>query len=873
MRDAIVMWRSTKMAVLAALCAAVYAALLIPFKAIPLIPGFTELRPGNVVPVVAGLLFGPAAAWGCAFGNLIGDFFGTIGPGSVFGFLGNFAYAYVPYRLWRALMKGRPATGAPSQAPVFILVAVIGSMSCGVIIGWGVDLLGLVPYQVLTTVITLNNSVASVALGLILLPLLYPRAKRWGLLYQDVMPAHDYEGGAGEMFGAILIAVGSVCGFLAALGLQTKLGDAAARGFQRPEVLILEDLPQRLMLLGGALKVLLPGWSVLFIAAGSAVASGWAGLRALKRPAKERIPWEALPEQDGPAVEVLNLSFRYAEAAEPALRGLSLAQPRGSLRMLMGPTGAGKSTLCKCLDGVIPELETGEISGEVRLLGRSIAGAQVHELAPLIGEVFQDFESQLLTTSAEAEVAFPLENLGLPPEQMGERVRQALEAVDAWELRRRDPESLSGGEKQRVALAAVLAMDPRVVVLDEPTTDLDPQGKAEFLAHCARLREQGTTLLLAEHETELARDADALTVLQGGAVAYDGPPAGLLSDPARCVELGLRPLDMPALFAALGRAERPLTVEEAIPELQGAACDEAVWERLLGAWIPGPVPGPGARVGPVALSVRGLGHTYPGGVEALKCVSFDVHEGEFVAVLGPNGSGKTTLAKHLNGLLRPTAGEVHVGDTDTRGASPAQLAARVGYVFQDPDNQVFADTVYEEVAFGPRNLGLTGDRLSDRVERALRTLGLADRRDADPFTLTKGERQQVALASVLAMRPQVIVVDEPTTGLDGPQQVAIMAALKALNELGHTILIITHCTWAAAEYAHRTILLDAGELAADAPTREVFGDPELMARTGQRAPEITALLQRLWGRTVLSVGEAVACLGGQPAAAEGGEAA
>jgi len=839
LRDAIVMWRSTKMAVLAALCAAVYAALIIPLKAIPIVPGFTEVRPATVIPVITGLLFGPAAAWGAAIGTVISDFFGSIGPGSFFGFIGNFAFAYVPYRVWRLLMGRRPATGVPSQAGVFVVVAVLASASCGVVIGWGLDLLGMVPYQVLATIISLNNTIPSVVLGLLLLPLLYPRAKRWGLVYDDVMVAEDYGEGPLAPVGAVLVAVGAIGGGL--LGVSMLAGEHSHLPWQGLVAAVPTKLATTLfaglILLGCCLFAKLPGRTQQ---------RSWAD-RSHGGPSL------------GPALSVENVHFTYALASKPSLGDVTLRQHAGQLRLLMGATGAGKSTLCKCVNGVIPGLETGRFEGRVALFGNDIAGVPVHELAATVGEVFQDFESQLVTSSVEGEVAFALENLGVAREAMLLRVEAALKAAGIWELRERDPASLSGGQKQRVALAAALATEPDVVVLDEPTTDLDPAGREQLLARCAQLRAAGKTLLMTEQDPELAVGADVLTVVRDGTVAYDGRPAELLADPTRTAELGVRPLDIPALFAALGREERPLTVDEAAALLADCGLDEEQFGLIVDAWVPGPREA--EEDNGALLRVRDVHHSYPGGEEVLSGVTCDIHDGEFVAILGENGSGKTTLAKHLNGLLKPTGGTVEVAGKDTRAVGAAKLAATVGYLFQDPDHQIFESTVYDEVAFGPRNLGLSEADVDRRVRRVLRTLDLERWLEADPFALTKGERQRVALASVLAMEPPVILFDEPTTGLDGPQQVAMMETLKTLNETGRTIVMITHCAWAAAQYAHRVILMDGGRVLADGATRDIFGDDDLLSQAGQKAPPITRLCHRIWGETVLSVPEALRCMG------------
>jgi len=557
----------------------------------------------------------------------------------------------------------------------------------------------------------------------------------------------------------------------------------------------------------------------------------------------------------GEAVEARSLSFTYRGADGPALREVSLRLDAGKPAYLMGPTCAGKSTLCRCLNGVIPAMQPGEFAGEVRVGGEAIGGSPVYEVAKRVGVLFQDFEAQLLASDVEREVAFGLENARMPREQMRRRVAEMLELVGLGELRGRDPATLSGGQTQRLALAAVLAPEPSVVVLDEPTTDLDPRGKRELARVLADLSDRGVTLLVADHETADALGADSVVVLRAGEKAFDNVPEMLLRDPARCRELGVLPLQMPELFARLGHDARPLAAAEAAAILRadGRRLDDGECDRLQ-AEDAGPAGDP-------LIEVEGVTFSYPQAREAaLQDVSLTITEGEFVVILGENGSGKSTLAKHLNGLLSPAAGSVRVGGQDTRQASVQEMAAQVGYLFQNPDHQIFASTLHEEVAFGPRNLGASEDQVNERVSHALEVTELSGWEERDPFVLTKGERQRVALASVLACRPRVIVFDEPTTGLDGIQQQAMMELLRRLNAEGHTIIVITHCTWAAVEYARRALVLDQGRLVADAPVREVFADEELLARAGQVRPAVTELSEALGGRTLLSIAEVERCL-------------
>jgi len=831
MRDAFEMWRSTKMVVLVALSAGVYAAVLIPFKPLPLVPGVTEIRLAMVFPLVCSLLFGPAGAWGAAFGNLIGDFFGTLTPASLFGFVGNFLYGYIPYRLWRWMLAQRPPRGAPADLPWLVVITIIAACCCAVFICFGLQyVFNMAPFHVVALMITGNNTLVPIVLAPLLLPLIYPRVRTWRLLAEDNMPPEELAPGRLCSVGAVLLTLGG------------------------PGVLALTLLTWGA---GGPGPVVV-GLGVVAIVVGALLLAPLPRLGRARQQEALAVLEAAAP--GAPAIEVESLCFTYAGADRPALRGVGFAQQPGSIALLMGPTGAGKSTLCRCLAGLIPSYLRGDFRGTVRLNGADIAGRHVAELAQTIGLVFQDFETQLVSSDVRSEVAFALESFGPPRQEMRERVREALAAVRLAELAghaaHRDPATLSGGEKQRLAIASVLASRPPILVLDEPTTDLDPAGKAQLFQVAKDLHEHGITLLIAEHETGQALNADRLLVLRNGELAFDGPPADLLRDPERTQQLALHPLEMPELFAALGLEQRPLTVQEAAELLTRGGCsldEEQVAElrrsddRRREAY------------GQEVLSVEGLVHRY-GDKAALDGVSLEVREGEFVAILGQNGCGKTTLAKHLNGLLKPSEGRVLIGGRDSREAPIADLARIVGYVFQDPDHQIFEQRVDQEVAFGLRNLGVCESEVETRVQEALAAVGLGEKRAADPFTLTKGERQRLATASVLACQPQVIILDEPTTGLDGTEQRRMMELLVDLNRQGHTVIVITHCMWAAARYAHRVIVLSDGKVVADGSAREVFGNLDLLTRNSLEAPEVVQLSTRRFGATMLTVEELASCL-------------
>ncbi len=548
---------------------------------------------------------------------------------------------------------------------------------------------------------------------------------------------------------------------------------------------------------------------------------------------------------------VRGLGCTYAGSDRPALDGVDCDVPAGTLTVVMGATGAGKTTLARCLTNIVPCFLPGAVRGDVRLAGEPIAGRRVAELAGRVGMVFQDFEAQIFSSDVTQEIVFGLEHTGVPPAEMAPRVRAALAAVGLADFAGRDPGTLSGGEKQRLSIAGLLALRPPILLLDEPTTDLDPAGRAEVFALLGALRRERLAVLLIEHDVGAAAAADRLLLLRDGRVAAAGAPAAVLADVAACAAAGVRPHDLCRVFVALQLPAPPLDVDAAAERLRMAGLVP----------VPAPAPASLARPQPV-LEVDDLGHRFADGREALAGVRFAVGRGELVAVVGRNGSGKTTLARHLNGLLRPTAGCVRLDGRDLAGLALEDIAQRVGYVFQDPDHQLFAERVRDEVAFGPRNLGLPREQVARRVDEALAAVGL-DADDADPFLLDKGARQRLAVAAVLALEPDVVILDEPTTGLDWPQQRRMLDLLRALQRGGRTIVVITHTPWVIAEYAERVLLLAGGRLRYDGPVRAFFADPARVAEAAFLAPDVTRLGQ-VFGCTPLSVDELVSWMPERP---------
>ncbi len=558
------------------------------------------------------------------------------------------------------------------------------------------------------------------------------------------------------------------------------------------------------------------------------------------------------------SITIRNLSFYYRNSNDKALDSINLDVYSGEFVAVMGRSGAGKSTLCRCLNGIIPNFQKGDMVGDIQIFGEPIKEKKIFEIAQNVGLVFQDFESQLFSTNVELEVAFCPENLAVPREEIANRVKSALQIVGLTGFEKRQPYTLSGGEKQRLAIASVISGKPKILVLDEPTTDLDPKGRYDVLNTIRSLVNENMSVLIVEHEVEDIIDSDRVIILDKGRIVTSGKTRDIISDIQLLENHGIRPPQVAKLFkSAFNSTEIPITAESAY-EIYKQKIDTLISEDMYKKRLVLDEQKK-KNYNDVIISVKGLRYSYPESEEILNGIDLEIRQGEFVAIIGQNGSGKTTLAKHFNGLLKPTEGIVYCSGKDTRKMSISELGKTVGFVFQNPDHQIFASSVREELSFGPKNFNFSPQEISENISQALKAVHLEGYEDFDPFTLTKGERQRVAVASILACKPKVLILDEPTTGLDYLQQKSMMELLKSLNNNGHTIIIITHSLWIVAEYAHRVIVMHKGNIAMDGNVREVFSHQSQLEDFGIKLPELIKFGNMI-GKTFLSVEEFIDCM-------------
>jgi energy-coupling factor transport system ATP-binding protein len=548
-----------------------------------------------------------------------------------------------------------------------------------------------------------------------------------------------------------------------------------------------------------------------------------------------------------------NVSFTYATTARPALHNVSLTIDDSSCLLITGSSGCGKSTLCRCINGLIPHFYGGTISGSVVVNDRDAFHTPTREMAQTVGMVFQDPENQLIKTQVESEIAFALEHRKLSHSLMEKRVEEALDTVGIDHLRNRTVATLSGGEKQKVAIASVLVMHPEVLVLDEPTSELDPKSAEEVLQVIKQLNEDlGLTVILVEHRIDRVLPfVDRVLRMDGGCIVFDGDPRSWVTSTPSSHSFGIPPVSRLGVLLNQSSSQLPLTIKEArstlVPILQNKHVTMNMMHHQLSTEHEKKI-----------VEVTNCYYQYPDGIRGVHNLNLVIRQGEFVTVIGRNASGKTTLAKLLSGLIQPLKGSVLVDGVDVKKTSPDQLAGVVGLVFQDPNMHLFADTVEEEISFMMNNLQWPALRLQQSLETMITTFNLHEVRHQYPRMLSSGQKQRVALASVLAAHPQLLILDEPTRGLDFVLKQSLMEYLKTYHLQGGTVLLISHDLELIAQYGDRVVLISQGSVIADGPKHEV------LSKSLHFSPQINRLIQPLekhgWPADVLTVDEVMSLL-------------
>lgn len=483
-----------------------------------------------------------------------------------------------------------------------------------------------------------------------------------------------------------------------------------------------------------------------------------------------------------PAVCLTRVSFQYKGADRPALRDVSFSLSPGECALITGPAASGKTTLCHSLNGLVPQVREGRLKGDIRVAGMDVTRFRVQTLARKAGLVMQDPEIQIVGRTIAEDLAFGPRNYLMPAEDIPDRISRAMALAGLDLPGHRPTAALSGGEKQRLAIAGVLAMSPSVLILDEPASELDPAGRSDLYRCLFKLKQdQGLTLIIVEKKTDDLRDmADQVLVMDDGR------------------------LKKQSVYRNRAAASPAVPVRPR----QAAAGPEA----------------------PAALAVRNLSYAPAGPV--LDAVNLTIYQDDFIALMGHNGAGKSSLARHLNGLIPCRSGSVSFYGKDVGRFTAPEMAGSVGFVFQNPDHQIFESSVEKEVGFGLTHQGLGRKEIKERVDEALHLTGLESVRHAHPFTLGKGLRQLIAVAAILVLTPRVLVLDEPVTGLDARGTARVMEILENLHRAGTAILLITHDMDLAVHHARRLVVMKAGQIALDAPIGKALEHPALLRDAG-----------------------------------------
>ena len=553
-------------------------------------------------------------------------------------------------------------------------------------------------------------------------------------------------------------------------------------------------------------------------------------------------------------IQIQELTFKYTGSKHNALENITLEIEKGGFVGIIGESGAGKTTLCNCINGLIPHHYTGDFYGSVKVDGEDTFDVDAGKLALKVGSVFQDIESQLTGYFVEDEILFGLENFGIPADQIENRIASALETLGISELRHREISTLSGGQKQKVVFAAILALEPQILVLDEPTGELDPASSVQIFALLKKLNEEkGITIVIAEQKIMLLCEfVKKLIVLEKGTCVHYGEIRSTLTHQKEMEEAGI---NCPRVLTLTGKMEK----ENLLPADctgEGRICLNAneaaqIVKKAIGTKALRQAQGPLAAVAePVeaqessdtVLSFQNVSFSY-NETANVKNLNVNIHKGDFTAIIGSNGAGKSTFSKLCNGLLKPSAGDVLVLDKNTKKEKVSNLAKHIGFLFQNPDRQICCGTVREEIAFSLRNNKVPEAEIKTRVENTIKEFGFNP--DTEPFNMSRGQRQRLCLACLIALNPEILILDEPTTGLDYRECMEVMEKIRQLNENGTTVIMVCHDMEVVLDFAKKIIVMNRGEILGEGPARSVLADDTLLNKARLLPPQIAQVAKLL----------------------------
>jgi energy-coupling factor transport system ATP-binding protein len=539
-------------------------------------------------------------------------------------------------------------------------------------------------------------------------------------------------------------------------------------------------------------------------------------------------------------IEFKNFSFQYFSQAEPTLHDINLSIYPGEKILIVGPSGSGKSTLGNCINGLIPFSYKGEISGSLTVHGKSTRDLNIFELSKFVGTVLQDSDGQFVGLSAGEDIAFALENDSVPHAEMHERVRKVAEMVEMQSFLTSSPFELSGGQKQRTSLAGVLVNDVDILLFDEPLANLDPAtGKTAIEIIDDIHNTSGKTVIIIEHRLEdvLHRHVDRILVVNDGRIIADQDAHSLVSSDI-LIKTGIRePLYVTALKYAGVDVTREM-LPGYITTLKARLSTDALTEWQKNIQTPPP-----AETKPSVIRMDNVSFSYDGKRPVLQDITFDIREGEMVSLVGKNGAGKSTLSKLLCGFEKVDQGTIYYRSEDIKDKSIKERAEMIGVVLQNPNQMISKNLIFDEVALGLRFREVPEEEIKTRVEKVLKICGLAPFVEWPISALSYGQKKRVTIASILALGPEVLILDEPTAGQDFRHYTEIMEFLVEINKMGVTIILITHDMHLMLEYTPRAIVLSGGKLIADTAASVVLTDPEVIEKANLKETSLYHLAQ------------------------------